>query len=69
MCNHPERALTPLYYYYDDDWGHKGNLVWSRSTPGIGGPIEECSLMLCTRCRAVVAIPNNKIHLDTDYMD
>ena len=37
-CDH--KIKVPLSYYYDDDWGHKGDQVWYND-PNQGGKQKE----------------------------
>ena len=62
QCNHPDEALTPLFYYYDDGWDMKGNYVFARQVPGVGR-VERHQLMLCTVCGTVCARPNEPVHI------
>lgn len=39
--------LSPLNYYYDDDWGHRGNKAW-------GSKGQNLRLYYCKKCRQVL---------------
>jgi len=47
ICN---TKLSPLNYYYDDDWGHKGNMVWD------GFSNKKKRLYYCPECGLVYAL-------------
>ena len=42
-CKH---ELSELKYYYDDDWGNKGSVVWNKEW-------EEKTLCYCKKCGQV----------------
>lgn len=50
LCN---VALEPLDYYYDDDWGHKGNKVFDYDG-------NEKILYHCPECGLIYALEKNK---------
>ena len=47
LCEH--KTKVPLDYYYDDDWGFKGNQVWFND-PNKGGRRREGQLRMCSIC-------------------
>ena len=49
-CDH--KTKVPLDYYYDDDWGFKGNQVWFND-PNKGGQRREGQLRMCVDCGQV----------------
>lgn len=54
-CNNCNSDLKPLNYYYDDDWGHKGNQVWMNQYT------QEIRLFACPKCGNVqIRINQNK---------
>lgn len=53
-CGHSNH--TPLIYYYDDDWGHKGSEVWYK---GSDGKIHEGKLNVCLSCGMVFVKGND----------
>lgn len=46
LCN---TELEKLNYYYDDDWGHKGNKVWDNRN-------NEKELLSCPKCGLLYAL-------------
>ena len=60
-CEH--KIKVPLKYYYDDDWGFKGDQVWYRD-PNQGGPYKEGRLCMCIDCKQVFVSPLNTIDKD-----
>jgi hypothetical protein len=44
-CPNGHVDVAPLDYYYDDDWGYKGNKVWFKGC--------EARLHVCLVCRTV----------------
>lgn len=46
LCN---TNLNRLNYYYDDDWGYKGNEVWDSQD-------NEKELFCCPKCGLVYAL-------------
>ena len=60
-CDH--KTKVPLDYYYDDDWGHKGNQVWYND-PNQGGERKEGRLCMCIDCGQAFVVPHNTIDKD-----
>lgn len=52
-CNFCNEELVELSYYYDDDWGHKGNRVWDRYG-------TEKKLCHCPKCGLVYALESDR---------
>lgn len=56
FCNH--KTKVPLDYFYDGDWGRKGDKVWYND-PNQGGRRKEGRLCMCIDCGQIfVALPN-----------
>ena len=47
LCDH--KIKVPLSYYYDDDWGFKGDEVWYND-PNKGGKRIDGRLKVCVDC-------------------
>ena len=60
-CEH--KIKVPLKYYYDDDWGFKGDQVWY-SDPNQRGPYKEGRLCVCIDCGQVFVARFNTIDKD-----
>ena len=60
-CDH--KIKVPLDYYYDDDWGFKGNQVWFND-PNKGGQRREGQLRMCIDCGQVFVARLNTIEQD-----
>ena len=61
LCEH--KTKVPLDYYYDDDWGFKGNQVWFND-PNKGGQRREGQLCMCIDCGQVFVVPSKTIEQD-----
>ena len=61
LCDH--KIKVPLDYYYDDDWGFKGDQVWYKD-PNQGGKRIEGRLKVCVDCGQVFAVPPKTIDKD-----
>ena len=61
LCEH--KIKVPLDYYYDDDWGFKGNQVWFND-PNKGGQRREGQLRMCIDCGQVFVVPSKVIEQD-----
>ena len=55
-CNHADSChhiqLSPLRYYYDDDWGVRGNKVWYSEN----GKEHAAQLCVCLDCGTVLVV-------------
>lgn len=60
-CDH--KTKVPLDYYYDDDWGFKGDQVWYND-PNQGGQRIEGRLRMCIDCGQVFVDRLNTIDKD-----
>ena len=61
LCDH--KTKVPLDYYYDDDWGFKGDQVWYKN-PNQGGQRIEGQLRVCIDCGQVFVVPSKTIEQD-----
>ena len=61
LCEH--KTKVPLDYYYDDDWGFKGNQV-QFNDPNKGGQRREGQLRMCIDCGQVFVVPSKTIEQD-----
>ena len=61
LCEH--KTKVPLKYYYDDDWGFKGDQVWYKD-PNQGGQRIEGRLRMCLDCGQVFVDRLNTIDKD-----
>ena len=61
LCDHKIKA--PLSYYYDDDWGFKGDEVWYND-PNKGDKRIDGQLKVCVDCGQVFAVPAKTIDKD-----
>ena len=60
-CDH--KTKVPLDYYYDDDWGVKGDRVWYNN-PNQGGKRIEGQLRVCVDCGQIFVVPPKTIDKD-----
>ncbi len=51
LCQHDR--ISPLKYYYDDDWGVRGTKVWYKED----GEEHAAELCMCLDCGAVFTMP------------
>ena len=51
LCQHDR--ISPLKYYYDDDWGVRGTKVWYQEN----GEEYTAKWCMCLDCGMVFAIP------------
>ena len=61
LCNH--KTKVPLDYYYDDDWGFRGDQV-RFNDPNKGGQRREGQLRMCIDCGQVFVVPSKTIEQD-----
>ena len=61
LCDH--KTKVPLKYYYDDDWGFKGDQVWYND-PNQGNQCVEGQLRVCIDCGQVFVDRLNTIDKD-----
>lgn len=51
LCQHDR--ISPLKYYYDDDWGVRGTKVWYTEN----GKEYRAELCMCLDCGTVFTMP------------